>query len=65
MKDGVSLNEVIVQTNMGYFSRDSRKMSSSVSTVSAEEIAETISSFNYTKCFTRTSCRCTGYWCQW
>jgi hypothetical protein len=32
---------------MGYF-RDSRKMSSSVSTI-AEEIAETISSFNYYK----------------
>jgi hypothetical protein len=30
--NGVSLNEVIVQTNMGYF-RDSRKMSSSVSTI--------------------------------
>ena len=38
MKDGVSLNEVIVQTNLGYFSKDSRKLSSSVSTVSAEEI---------------------------
>ncbi|TDE54286.1 SusC/RagA family TonB-linked outer membrane protein [Flavobacterium sp. GT3P67] len=38
MKDGVSLNEVIVQTNLGYFSRDSKKLSSSISTVSAEEI---------------------------
>ena len=38
MQDGVSLNEVIVQTNLGYFSRDSKKLSSSISTVSAEEI---------------------------
>ncbi|WP_426064058.1 SusC/RagA family TonB-linked outer membrane protein [Flavobacterium sp. DSP2-3-1] len=40
MQDGVSLNEVIVQTNLGYYSRDSRKLSSSISTVSADEIAK-------------------------
>ena len=40
MQDGVSLNEVIVQTNLGYFSKDSRKLSSSVSTVSSDEITK-------------------------
>lgn len=40
LQDGVSLNEVVVQTNLGYFSKDSRKVSSSVSTVSADEIAK-------------------------
>jgi TonB-linked SusC/RagA family outer membrane protein len=40
MQEGVSLNEVIVQTNLGYFSKDSRKLSSSVSTVSADEITK-------------------------
>lgn len=40
MQEGVSLNEVVVQTNLGYYSRDSRKLSSSVSTVSADEIAK-------------------------
>ena len=37
MKMGVALNEVVVQ-NLGYFKKDAKKMSSSVSTVSAEEI---------------------------
>lgn len=40
LQDGVSLNEVIVQTNLGYYSKDSRKVSSSVSTVSADEISK-------------------------
>jgi TonB-linked SusC/RagA family outer membrane protein len=38
MQDGVSLSEVVVQTNFGYYSKDSRLLSSSVSTVSADEI---------------------------
>jgi TonB-linked SusC/RagA family outer membrane protein len=40
MKNGVNLNEVVIQTNLGYFSKDSRKLSSSVSTVSAEELVK-------------------------
>jgi len=40
MQEGVTLNEVIVQTNLGYYSKDSRKLSSSVSTVSSDEIAK-------------------------
>ena len=40
MQEGVTLNEVIVQTNLGYYSKDSRKLSSSVSTVSADEISK-------------------------
>jgi TonB-linked SusC/RagA family outer membrane protein len=38
MQGGESLSEVIVQTNLGYYSKDSRKLSSSISTVSSEEI---------------------------
>jgi TonB-linked SusC/RagA family outer membrane protein len=38
MQSGESLSEVVVKTNFGYFSKDSRKLSSSVSTVSADEI---------------------------
>jgi outer membrane receptor for ferrienterochelin and colicin len=38
MQSGESLSEVVVQTNFGYFSKDSRLLSS-VSTVSADEIA--------------------------
>lgn len=34
----VSLSEVVIQTNLGYLSKDSRKLSSSVSTVSNEEL---------------------------
>jgi hypothetical protein len=60
----VSLNEVIVQTNMGYFSRDSRKMSSSVSTVSAEEIAKQSPALTIQNAL-QGQAGCTGYWCQW
>jgi hypothetical protein len=37
IQQGVSLSEVVV-TNLGYLSKDSRKLSSSVSTVSNEEL---------------------------
>jgi TonB-linked SusC/RagA family outer membrane protein len=40
MQDGESLNEVIVQTNLGYYSKDSKKLSSSVSTISSDEITK-------------------------
>jgi TonB-linked SusC/RagA family outer membrane protein len=39
LQSGVNLKEVVVQTNFGYYSKDSRKLSSSVSTISSEEIA--------------------------
>ncbi len=39
LQGGVSLKEVVVQTNLGYYSKDSRKLSSSISTIAAEEIA--------------------------
>ncbi len=35
---GLSLSEVVIQTNLGYLSKDSRKLSSSVSTISSDEI---------------------------
>lgn len=38
IQEGVSLSEVVIQTNLGYQSKDSRKLSSSVSTISNEEI---------------------------
>jgi TonB-linked SusC/RagA family outer membrane protein len=37
-EEGISLSEVVIQTNLGYLSKDSRKLSSSVSTVSNDEI---------------------------
>jgi TonB-linked SusC/RagA family outer membrane protein len=38
LQGSISLKEVVVQTNLGYYSKDSRKLSSSISTISAEEI---------------------------
>ena len=38
LQQGNTLNEVVVQTNLGYYSKDSRKLSSSISTISSEEI---------------------------
>jgi hypothetical protein len=60
MQSGESLSEVVVQTNFGYFSKDSRLLSSSVSTVSADEIARQSPALTIQNALQAGS-RCTSY----
>ena len=48
LQDGVALDEVVIQTNLGYFKKDANKISAAISTVSGEEFVKQAPSLAFT-----------------
>ncbi len=48
MQDGIDLETVVIQTNLGYFKKDANKVTSAISTVSGEEFVKQAPSLSFT-----------------